>query len=381
VTYHAGGRLRLSGGPDISSDASLFMLFAILLSITTLFSRKLPISLACFLFRAVLASFVGLLTGSQPILSVLLLSALMLDMSISSAFPVNLLSSLAALATWFSIHALFAPLGGAETAVPGGQLAGIVLAPLGVILATAVVRGLLDRLVTERRQNRLLDAAVAQLIDANSGFLDFATMAEQRSTEEERKRITRELHDIVGQAFTNITAMMDAVIKRPLEDAEGTGQLYQWVRDQAAKGLQESRAVLYRLRSTVGNQVLGIHALLSLVKTFGQATGVAVTVEWGDIPWSLGESLDRELYRTLQESLINAFRHGKATRIMVMFRMGVREVHLLIRDNGSGGPTSKMGLGQHGIEERISMLGGTVEFENTIQGYTVRASFPVHVGP
>jgi signal transduction histidine kinase len=259
-------------------------------------------------------------------------------------------------------------------------MAGVVLVPLGIVLATALVRGLLDRLVTERRQNRLLDAAVAQLIDANSGFLDFATMAEQRSTEEERKRITRDLHDIVGQAFTNITAMMDAVIKRPLESAEDTGKLYQWVRDQAARGLQESRAVLYRLRSTVGNQVLGIHALVGLVKTFSQATGVAVTVEWGDIPSSLGESLDRELYRTLQESLINAFRHGKANRIMVMFRMGVREVHLLIRDNGSGGPTSKMGLGQQGIEERVGMLGGTVEFENTALGYTVRATIPFPLG-
>jgi two-component system sensor histidine kinase DegS len=84
------------------------------------------------------------------------------------------------------------------------------------------------------------------------------------------------------------------------------------------------------------------------------------------------------MYRIVQEALINAFKHGKATRVDIHFWMQDSFVNLTIEDNGTGAVNAKMGLGQLGMQERLSKLGGEVSFTSLPSGYSVLAVIPTN---
>ena len=248
--------------------------------------------------------------------------------------------------------------------------------PLIFLLALSRI-GLLHRLDRALGEMQALDRAARQLTTANAGFLQYASTVEHTTVSNERRRLSRELHDVVGQTFTNITSMMDAVIRNQIESRAELAKLHQWVRDHAQWGLQESRRALYRLRSMKEFESSGIPALTKLFKTFEQATNVTVHVQWRNLPWTLPDETDLAIYRTVQESMVNSFRHGKATAIEVAFWYSGQEVQLSIHDNGGGGPVDHAGIGQAGMRERIAAAGGTIEFINERPGYLVRAAIPM----
>ncbi len=228
-----------------------------------------------------------------------------------------------------------------------------------------------------RREADVLDRSVRQLTTANAGFLQYASTVEHATVSKERRRLSRDLHDVVGQTFTNITSMMDAVLRTPIVDGEELRKLHQWIRDHAQWGLQESRRALYRLRSMKELESGGSSALRKLFETFEYATKVKVTVEWRNLPWNLPDETDMTVYRTVQESMVNSFHHGKATEIEISFWSTGRAIQLSVRDNGTGGPVDHAGIGQAGMCERVEALGGRVEFENGAPGYLVRAVIPI----
>jgi signal transduction histidine kinase len=239
-----------------------------------------------------------------------------------------------------------------------------------------LLRRVSDRYEEASRRVDGLDDAVSGLVGASHAYLDYAAQAERRSTEQERTRITQELHDIVGQAFTNISAMMEASLKHPAAGAEEVHELHTWVKDQAHHGLSETRAILYELRSIREPELSGIQAINNLVATFERSTRVKVKVEWGNLPWEVGPALDAVLYKLIQESLINAFRHGHATEITVHFWVDDQSLIVDVNDNGRGGAGGKKGIGQEGMEQRAGAIGGNVTFAGTVHGYQVHAVFP-----
>ena len=221
-----------------------------------------------------------------------------------------------------------------------------------------------------------IDGVISRLIGANSDYLEYAARVARESTEKERERITIELHDIVGQAFTNIYAMMDGSLKRPFVDPQEIHELHFWVRDQAKKGLDDTRAVLYRLRSIKERELSGIRSLYNLVNTFKIATKILVEVEWGSLPWDIDPLLDNVIYHVVQESLINAFRHGHANKILVHFSSSDRGLVLDIQDNGVVGASGKKGIGLASMEGRVLSIGGTISFTSSDSGYRVHAELP-----
>jgi signal transduction histidine kinase len=248
-------------------------------------------------------------------------------------------------------------------------------------IATAAI-SFLYRLESDRLREAVddidkLNSAVLQLTSANTGFLQYATTIEQRSTESERNRITRELHDIVGQTFTNIIMMMNAVIRHQDKTEEELCEIHEWIRSHAQSGLQEVRAVLYELRAIREGGVTGIQAIMNLADTFEKSTDVRVEIEWNNLPYQSNPELDRVLFRVIQEAMVNAFRHGRATLIKIQFWYDGHGVNLSVHDNGTGSVKSKKGLGQMGMEERVGRFGGRIEFLNVPDGYKVLAWIPL----
>jgi two-component system sensor histidine kinase UhpB len=203
--------------------------------------------------------------------------------------------------------------------------------------------------------------------------------------DEERRRISRELHDEAGQALAALVVRL-----RALEDAPSLRE----AKAQAAllrKGLADTIGGLARLAR-------GLHP--SLLDDLGLGTALkrhaADTAEALDIPirvrtQGLGShrlpgAVEMALYRIAQEALTNVARHAGATRVEVTLVRRGASVRLVVADDGRGfdalarrhNTHSARSLGIVGIRERVAALGGSAEITATPgRGATVTVTLPL----
>jgi signal transduction histidine kinase len=231
-----------------------------------------------------------------------------------------------------------------------------------------------------RRQNEeitRIDATVRALSEANLDFQDLATRVQRETEEQERKRIAREIHDIVGHTLTNIQMMMEAATDIARSGSEGLEDLLLKSRNQAQRGLLETRRAMRNLREVSKVHVSGMQRIADLARIFENATKVSVRLHGGNAPESFGARVDDAVYRMIQECLTNALRHGNATEITVSFWVVEAAVRVSIADNGRGSKEIVPGVGLAGMTERIAHLGGTMKAENTPFGFLVLAEIPL----
>ena len=237
-----------------------------------------------------------------------------------------------------------------------------------------------EALVARSRRITNLEQAFQQLTDSNLGLQLYASNAETESAGRERTRITRELHDSVGYALTNIGMMMKAARVLMDRDRAKLAEMIDEAQTTANDALREARTILYRLRSVDDETYQGMWAISRLVKAYRLATDVDVEVHYGNLEWSLGRQIDRAFYRLVQEALTNAYRHGGATQVRITMWMGNQEVVLQIWDNGRGAQVINEGIGLAGMRERMEEIGGTITADNTPDGFEVTARIPWRTG-
>jgi signal transduction histidine kinase len=253
--------------------------------------------------------------------------------------------------------------------------------PLGVFGVLGAFVGPLvvhyrERLVESDRTVGELKGAVVNLSTANRNYQAYSQSLESKSASAERSRITRDLHDTVGYALTNIIVMMDAAKVMGGSGSGALAQLLEDARTHAEDALQETREILYRLRSLREIPAEGLRAIAQLVQAFREATGVSVQVNYGNVPFSFGREIDGTVFRCVQEGLTNAFRHGRATEVVVHLWQRESEIALTVRDNGSGAAEVADGIGFAGMKERLAALGGALEAANAPGGFELRATIP-----
>jgi signal transduction histidine kinase len=228
----------------------------------------------------------------------------------------------------------------------------------------------------EETINRL-DLASARLIDANMGYQNYAEQLEARTVEEERRRISREIHDTVGYGLTNVRVMLEAgaiqIERKPLE----AKKLILRAMEEARNCLEETRKAMGELRGREKPDFRGLAAISRMVRAFEASTGIKVNLNLGKAPFHFSEKIDRLLYRTVQEGMTNAFRHGRADKIDIMFWEDEGILSLLIRDNGKGTPSVKEGIGLLGMKERLESIGGSISYGNGAIGFQIRAYIPL----
>ncbi len=98
-----------------------------------------------------------------------------------------------------------------------------------------------------------------------------------------------------------------------------------------------------------------------------------------NLPWELDPEVDGAIYRLLQESMTNAFRHGGATHVSVRFSVREREIEVMVRDNGRGAEEVEEGIGLAGMRERVERLGGRLSARSITGGFEVLAYLPREV--
>ena len=224
-----------------------------------------------------------------------------------------------------------------------------------------------------------IDRTVKALSEANLDFQELASRVLREAEEQERKRIARQVHDIVWYTLTNIQMMMEAATDLVKSGKDGLEDLLVKSRNQAQRGLLETRRAMRNLREATVLQSSGMRRVTEVVRIFPNATKVTVHVHFGNAPPSFGGAIDELVYRMVQESLTNALRHGNATEISVNFWVVDGAVRISISDNGKGSKEIVPGVGLAGMSERIVHLGGTLKAENTAFGFQVLSEIPLHL--
>jgi signal transduction histidine kinase len=347
-------------------------------TITVFFSRRRLATFILLFLRSIVVAIVTVPFGDLMAVKLLLWSSLVLESGGFLDPPASLLVQGGVLLAVSLSHRAVSIWGdellqgraAAELVAAGACLAG-----LGVLVH--FFRASASILRERKRQFARLDEAVRQLTVANLSFQKLASSAEERSAEDERKRITREIHDAIGYALTNLIMMMEAAIRLSPEHAAGLRTLLGQARDEAQVGLNETRRALRVLRTVSPERVLGLAAIHHLVTLFSSATGVDVKADYCNADLSYGETMDLVIYRMVQEGMTNAFRHGHATHIRLVFWQEPGGVRVKVWDNGAAAESITEGLGLSGMRERIERIGGTLRAVRVLDGFELMAWLPL----
>jgi len=205
-------------------------------------------------------------------------------------------------------------------------------------------------------------------------------MVEQH--EEERRRISLELHDETAQVLSAVKLLLGVLREHiDTELQENMDRALSLVDD----GIRSIRNVTKDLRPALLDDLGLVPALRALITEFGGQSGMATEVVSPDKLPSLSNDAELALFRALQEGLANVVRHSGAQSVSVKLEADADRIVLEVSDDGKGPPShdldrleSRGHMGLAGMRERISGLGGSVSLNGPSgHGLTLRVELPL----
>jgi signal transduction histidine kinase len=250
--------------------------------------------------------------------------------------------------------------------------------PLGAIVA-------LDRLeegpAFYAEDERLLTAASAS---AATAVATVQSVTEERlrqslrTTERERARWARELHDSVLQGLGSRRVLLSSALKRG--DGPALEKAVAQALEEMGRDIDELRGLITELRPATLDQ-LGLRAALEdFAERFEHSAGVDVAAELSIGAERLDPELETAVYRLVQESLTNVAKHADAASAMLQVTVGDGRLDVLISDDGRGfdQAAERSGFGLAGMRERVELTGGELKVESMPgSGTKVMASLPL----
>lgn len=203
--------------------------------------------------------------------------------------------------------------------------------------------------------------------------------------EDEQRRISRELHDQMGQSLAalmlGLSSLKDAVQGGP------AAQLIHPLQAVANRMADDLHNLVRELRPTALDD-LGLHTALSnYIDEWSERTNVVIDFHSnGFLNQRLGSQLESAIYRIVQEALNNVMKHAKAENVSVILEKRENRVLVIVEDDGVGfdadallkTPARNRGFGLLGMQERLALVGGSFNIESTAGvGTTVLVHIPI----
>lgn len=217
-----------------------------------------------------------------------------------------------------------------------------------------------------------------ELVIKNRADQDAALRALIQMQELENKRISRELHDSVGQALTSLMLRIRAIENKeeavPLYDQ--LEELYQLITET----MEEVRRISLNLRPLALENLGLVDAIYWYVENFQKSTGIEVVFRSSALKRTLPKEIELTIYRIVQEALTNVSKHAQAQHVAITMGGGSDRVLMSIRDDGRGIDRAKKtkGLGLLGMSERVRLLGGTLSIQGGAEeGTSILVEIPL----
>ena len=284
-------------------------------------------------------------------------------------------------------------------------LVGLILAPRGfarfavdeslVLAGTLMLMGLVDFLVLrsvfapldrvrrfagqvdlshpdQRLELQTGPSDVAALVEAINAMLSRLERAQRErarvalaAQEEERRRISRELHDEVGQTLTAVLLGLGHLSRRA---PAGLQEDLERVRELARANLRDVRRIAVELRPEALEDLGLSSALGALCDRLSASTDVAIAHSIDERLPSLSPEQELSIYRVAQEALTNVVRHSGADAARLSLAANGSGVHLEVADEGKGLGQNVSGTGLRGMHERAELIGASLAVGLAPQG-------------
>lgn len=259
----------------------------------------------------------------------------------------------------------------------------------GVFLVAYLATGPTTRQIVEQAallMGWFLCAVVTGLADRN--WQAYLRQTEQRALEaertreeaalrragEERLRIARELHDSLTHSISIVKLQAGVAVHLARKRGESVPPALLAIQEASGEAMRELRSTLEVLRT---DEAMGTPAVLvERARAAGLAVDLAVTGEERELP----ATVEKAVYRIVQEALTNAARHAGPAKVQVQLAYGEGEVTVAVADDGSAAPDCPPapGIGLTGMRERVTALGGTLRAAPRAEGgFEVRAELPL----
>jgi two-component system sensor histidine kinase UhpB len=207
-----------------------------------------------------------------------------------------------------------------------------------------------------------------------------------RVQEAERGRISRELHDGVGQSLTALKMQLQLLEQAAPRDEPALSSRLAELREMADRSLQEVWQISHLLRPQMLDELGLLPTLRWLARTFQQRTGIEAELVSEGIDERMDLDLETLVYRLVQEALTNAAKHSRAARVRIVVRRPHDRLLLSVEDGGAGFDVAEFwrstdedrGFGLRGMRDRVHLFAG--QFTVTSQpgaGTTIVVEIPL----
>lgn len=234
----------------------------------------------------------------------------------------------------------------------------------GVLFTTFNVFALI---MMESRRNAEFQKERAE--QANRELIAMQSLVKEASQQEERLRIARDIHDLVGHHLTALTVQLQVLARKVPEalkvDVERSRAISKLL-------LADVRVAVSEMRE---HEQLNLReALEALVE---KLPGIEVSLAFPNKVAVLNLEQALAILRGVQESVTNSVRHGKATKVGIEVQQSERELVVRVKDNGQSSKPIEFGNGLNGMRERLKSFNGTVTAERQARGVLVCLRIPV----
>ncbi len=204
--------------------------------------------------------------------------------------------------------------------------------------------------------------------------------------EDERKRITHELHDQLRQQMTVLRLKLD-ILKKACADNEELRNQVDEIQKVTHQLDLDVDFLAWKMRPTVLDDVGIVAALVQYIRQWSAHFNIPADFDATRFSKTRLESeVETNFYRITQEALNNIYKHARASKVNVSLEPRENGMVLIIEDNGVGFEPNKQitvekGMGLAGMNERAALIGGKLEIESTTGlGTTIYVSVPVSKG-
>ena len=237
---------------------------------------------------------------------------------------------------------------------------------VALLLALVIGAGTLQRMSALERQSQAAESQLRQL----SGQL-------RTAQEQERKYLSRELHDQVGQMLTGLRMELAAIARLHAESGSEVSARIAQAKGTVEQTLGIVRNIAMLLRPSMLDDLGLAPALTWLMKELSRSTDIEIESAIDPAVEQLSDAHRTCVFRLVQEALTNASRHSRARKIQVTLKSENARVVGVVADNGCGferGTQKSRGLGLLGMEERVREIGGSIKIVSS-RGAGTRVEF------
>jgi two-component system NarL family sensor kinase len=239
---------------------------------------------------------------------------------------------------------------------------------IGLLLITVLFGYLMYRSIKLKQEARLQSEVILQQ--------DLATKAVLNAEENERKRISGELHDGLGQMFSAVKMNLSALTDDLDFKSNQSKEVFNKTLDLVDESCKEVRSISHQMAPNV----LLKAGLTTAVRDFIDkidARKLKVNLETFGLQDRLDQNIETVLYRVIQETVNNVIKHARANALDIQLTKDEEGINVMIEDNGKGFDTANLesfdGIGLRNIKSRVEYLKGTVDFSSNLGSGTLVA--------